>query len=168
MNMKTFLSLLLVLITTPICLSQDINHSTSEIKDIPKSSASEKQFILAFQKKTDDSKSHYIMENQKVVVITRNEEKIKGFLQIKNSATIVVSGKEIPISSIQIIKKPNKGLRIFGAILGSITAITIPIGIGSAAVLIFEPFYASPLYLLAAKKTFNLEFKYNMYVLKSE
>lgn len=166
--MKTFLSFILVLITSTICLCQNTHHSSSEIKDVLKTNEREKQFILALQKKTDDSKSHYIMENQKVVVITRNEEKIKGFLQIKNSATIVVSGKEIPISSIQIIKKPNKGIRIFGAILGSITAITIPMGIGSAAVLIFEPFYASPLYLLAAKKTFNLEFKYNMYVLKSE
>ena len=168
MNMNTFLSLLLVLSKTPICLSQDMNHSTSEIKDIPKSRESEKQFILAFQKKTDDSKSHYIMENQKVVVITRNEEKIKGILQIENSSTITVSGKEIPISSIQKVKKPIKVVRVFGAILGSITAITIPIGIGSASALIFEPFYASPLYLLAVKKTFDLEYKYNMFVLKSD
>ena len=166
--MKTFSTFLMVLFAGIICFGQDTNLSTLKKEEVQESNESQKQYVLAFQKKTDDSKSHFIMENQKVVVINKNQEKIKGILQIKNSSTIIVSGKEIPTSSIQIIKKPNKGVRIFGAILGSITAITIPIGIGSPAVLIFEPFYASPLYLLAAKKTFNLEYKYNMYVLKSD
>ncbi len=166
--MKTFSTFLMVLFAGITFFGQDANLSNFKMEEVQESNESQKQYVLAFQKKADDSKSHFIMQNQKVVVISKNKEKIKGILQIQNSSIIVVSGKKIPISSIQIIKKPNKGLRIFGAILGSITAITIPIGIGSAAVLIFEPFYASPLYLLAAKKTFNLEYKYNMYVLESD
>jgi len=124
--------------------------------------------ILYLKKKNGDSKPHYITENKKIKIILKDGSKLKGTFEINSENSLSIANQNLLFDSIAILKKPKKGLRIFGAILGSITAILFPVGIGSAYVLIFEPFYASPLYLLAASKRFDLVHDYNVYVLKSD
>lgn len=98
----------------------------------------------------------------------KDGSKLKGTFEINSENSLLIANQNLPFDAIAMIKKPMKGLRIFGAVLGSITGILFPLGIGSASVLIFEPFYASPLYLLAANKRFDLVNEYNIYVLKSD
>jgi hypothetical protein len=124
--------------------------------------------IIYLVKKNETSKPHYILENKKIKIITKQGEKLKGTFKISSENSIFIANQNISFEAIAMIKKPMKGLRIFGGILGSITAVLFPVGIGSAAVLIFEPFYASPLYLLAANKRFDLINEYNVYILKSD
>jgi hypothetical protein len=124
--------------------------------------------ILYLTKKNGESKPHYILENKKIKIVLKDGTKLKGSFEINSENSILIAEQNIPFDAIAILKKPQKGLRIFGAILGTITGILFPVGIGSASVLIFEPFYASPLYLLASNKRFDLVNDYNAYILISD
>jgi hypothetical protein len=145
-----------------------IQTITSVNGQVPNTSSENRPKILYLTKKDGDSKPHYILENKKIKIILKDGSKLKGTFEINSDSSILMSNQNLPFDAIAILKKPKKGLRIFGAILGSLTGILFPVGIGSAYVLIFEPFYASPLYLLAASKRFDLINDYNLYVLKSD
>ncbi len=127
------------------------------------------QRVILLYRKNNNGNSYFVSDSDKIKIITKNGEKLEGKPEFIDNKSIQLEGKIINIEKISKIKKPRKNLRIFGGIFGSLTAIVIPLGVGGGdpTALIWEPFYASPLYLLGASKTFDLERKYDIRVLSS-
>lgn len=128
------------------------------------------QHVILLYLKSNVVNSFFISDSDEIKIITKNGEKLEGKIEFIDQTSLKLEGKIISVEKISTIKKPRKSLRIFGGIFGSLTAIVIPLGVGGGdpSVLIWEPFYASPLYFLGASKTFDLERKYNLQVLSSK
>lgn len=166
-NIITFFFLLMHL-----CIKAQIPLSESHLlkESIKENIDLKTERIFLIKHKTKNDKLFYINDLDKIKVLTKADNIYSGNFKFMNNDFIQIDGKPIEINEIKKIKKPNKGLRIFGGIFGTLTAIVLPISAGGGdwSILIFEPIYASPLYLLGASKTFDLTKKFDLIILKSD
>jgi hypothetical protein len=101
----------------------------------------------------EKTKTRFILEHKKILIMTLDSLKFKGKLKIINKDSIQIKSIVIPINNILIIKKPVNAARITGNIIGGILSYATVLlvadfglsdeGIFSlAAIALSSPFYA--------------------------
>jgi len=101
----------------------------------------------------EKTKTRFILEDKKILIMTLDSVKFKGKLKIINKDSIQIKSIVIPINNILIIKKPINAARITGNIIGGFVsyvgvAILIDLGVEEGgpifllASALSSPFYA--------------------------
>jgi len=93
----------------------------------------------------EKTKTRFILEDKKILIMTLDSIKFKGKLKIINKDSIQIKSIVIPINNILIIKKPVNAARITGNIIGGLFSY-----IGVAILIDFGVSEGGPYFLLAS------------------
>jgi hypothetical protein len=93
----------------------------------------------------EKTKTRFILEDKKILIMTLDSVKFKGKLKIINKDSIQIKSIVIPINNILIIKKPVNAARITGNIIGGLFSY-----IGVAILIDFGVSEGGPYFLLAS------------------